>query len=212
MRRLALVAEGSSRGGSSLQTEVLLSRVAITACCQLQVVPNLISLSSLLVVLCSSSENRSCVCLPALSCRYPTIPSAVTPPSHLPLHYKIEKLGEQTAFVCCQASVHRSALPPPADPGRSCPSVSALLTSYRSRALLSPPRLSFALAQSYAVEVNSRRSKAKRPVYSVRHQLAHPSVSRRATLRVRTTLQHVGYRLEEHRLRAQFLCFLLCAT
>jgi hypothetical protein len=31
MRRLTLVAEGSSRGGSSLQTEVLLLQIAITA-------------------------------------------------------------------------------------------------------------------------------------------------------------------------------------
>jgi hypothetical protein len=71
MRRLALVAEGSSRGGSSLQTEVLLSRAAITASCQLQVVPNLISLSFLLVVLCSSSRNRSCVCFARLKLQIP---------------------------------------------------------------------------------------------------------------------------------------------
>lgn len=75
MRRLTLAAEGSSRGGSSLQSEpwrcCLCGRAAITACCQLQLVPSLISLSSLLVVSCSSSENRSCVCSPALSCRIP---------------------------------------------------------------------------------------------------------------------------------------------
>lgn len=106
MRRLALGAEGSSRGGSSLQTEVLLSRAAITACCQLQVIPILISPSSLLVVLCSSSENRSCVCLPALSCRYPTISAATTPPLHLLPHYTTERLGEQAACVLsgCRAS------------------------------------------------------------------------------------------------------------
>ncbi|KAF1931492.1 uncharacterized protein M421DRAFT_313167 [Didymella exigua CBS 183.55] len=103
MRRLALVVEGSSRGGSSLQTEVLLSWIAITASCQLHVVPNLISLSSLLVVLCSSSESRPCVCLPASSCRYPTISTAATAHSSA-LHDR--KLGEQTAFVCCQTAVN----------------------------------------------------------------------------------------------------------
>jgi hypothetical protein len=106
MRRLALVAEGSSRGGSSLRTEVLLSRAATTACCQLQVNPILISLSSFPVVLCSSSENRSCVCLPALSCiQYPTISSNTATAPSFPLH---DSKAWRTISLCvlsgCSAS------------------------------------------------------------------------------------------------------------
>lgn len=94
MRRLALVAEGSSRGSSSLQTEVARLRAAITASCQLQAVSNSISLSSLLAALCLSkllSESRSCVCLPASRCNYPTIGTAAIAPSS-PLHDR--KLGK----------------------------------------------------------------------------------------------------------------------
>lgn len=97
MRRLALAAEGSSRGGSSLQTEAVLLRAAITASCQLQVVSHSISLSSLLVVLCSISESRSCVCLPILRCSYPTISTAAIAPSSS-LHDG--KLGKQNSSIC----------------------------------------------------------------------------------------------------------------
>lgn len=167
----SLVAEGSSRGGSSLQMEVLLSRAAITACCQLQVISISISLSSLLLVFCSSSENRSCVCLPALSCSCPAISSntAIAPSS--PLHdskaWRTISFGVLsgcstlqcvatflcTLFHCISANLEADlAINYPqtlVDPAP--PSVSALLTSYRPRSLVTAST-SPALAQVHAVE------------------------------------------------------------
>lgn len=73
-----------------------------------------------------------------------------------------------------------------ADPGRPLPlpSVSARLASFTPLALSSPPHLASASATPNAVVAGSQRTKANRPVDSVWHYLAHPSVSLRATVEV----------------------------
>lgn len=65
--------------------------------------------------------------------------------------------------------------------------------AHTSRALVTAPTGFFtASARSHAVKVDSRRTKTKRSVDIARHRLAHPSVSQRATLQVRSALQCIG--------------------